>query len=162
MPAIHPLTRRHALRLLSGAALAAVAGVRLAGAAAAGVRWCRRDPQILVGGHVANVYVSSYNDILDSGTGPTRVVVTVPTGYAATAQVLDQDDGFGYGYAVTFQESAKLGLTRGGAINVGVQVYVPSSKTALPVKVELADAAGTFVGAQQGKVNAWTKVGGAI
>jgi hypothetical protein len=131
--------------------------------ATASIGWCKTDPKISVGGHIAHIYISSPTDILNSALGPTKVVVTVPTGYAASAEVLYQDNGFGFGYEVSFVESSDLTVDRNGNIQILATIKVPALVIGTSVKVELALADGTTViSKSNGSVNSIIKIRGAI
>ena len=144
------------------ALLALVLAVQLQSATAS-IGWCKTDPKISVDGHVAHIYVYSPNDILTTVTGPTSVVVTVPVGYAARSFELYQDNGFGFGYTVSFVESSNLTINRRGNIEILATIFVPSSRLGLSVKVELALADGTTVISKStGSVNSVIKIRGAI
>jgi len=149
---MHPspvLTRRHALRLVGGAALAAVSALRLAGEASAGRSWCRYDPVIRVAGRVANVYVSTYVDAVVEATGATIVYVAVPPG--AGGEVLDADPGFGHGYDVRFVERSELKATSKG-VDIQVGAYVPAADTE-PLRVEVVASNGKVRAKVEGTTN---------
>lgn len=153
-------SRRSRCRLVL--ALLALVLAAQAQSAAAGISWCKTDPKIDVGGHVAHIYIYSPNDILDSAVGPNEVVVAVPPGYAPTAQVLYMDNGFGFGHRVSFVESGDLKADRRG-IQILVSILVPSSANSTSVKAELAGADGTTViASKNGLVNNVIKVRGTI
>jgi hypothetical protein len=133
MNATRTLTRRHAFRLLGGAALAAVPALRLAGEAAAGRSWCRVDPSFLVDGLVGSVYVSGDVDKTYDTTGPIQLRFTVPAG--TDVQLLAADDGFGQGYAIVHDWTDKLHNDH-KQIEIEVEVLVPAGSDKLPVRVE--------------------------
>jgi len=143
------------LRLALPLLLAAVAFVLLAPNAGAFRQWCRSDPIVLIGGHLANIYVSSDPAILGQATGPTQVIVVVPVG--VDTELIATDPGFGHGEVVTFAESRGLRTRADGTIEVIVTVQVPSSDRSLPVLVEFVpQGSGPLVAATaQGRVNGW-------
>jgi hypothetical protein len=118
------------------------------GHASAEIEWCRVDPVISVNGTTYNVIVSSPYAILESATGPTDVVVTVPAG--SDSALISTDDGFGFGETVAFVESSSRSV-RNGAGNINISVKVPA-KTRLPVLVEVLVGDQT-VATELGKTN---------
>lgn len=102
--------------------------------AAAGVSWCRTDPVIEVNGRKAHIYISKDANYKAAITGPTVLVVHVPKG--SSYRLIEADNGFGFGYAVTFVEDSKL-VARTGYVDVRVQAYVPADDSAHAVRVEL-------------------------
>ena len=131
------VARRFALvRVLCCAfALFAVLSGPLTQDASASKAWCRTDPVVVIDGYITDIFVSGPLSALLTVTGPTELVVTVPTG--VNAWVLLADLGFGRGTNVTFQESDELTKTRRG-VEIEVAAYVPSSDEAMPVRVEVA------------------------
>ena len=121
--------------LLCAIALVGLLGAPLAQDAAASKAWCRTDPLISVDGYLADVFVSGPLSALLTVTGPTEIVIAVPTGVDAWLVLADL--GFGRGTNVSFQESDELTNTRSG-VEIEVAVYVPSSDTEMPVRVEVA------------------------
>jgi hypothetical protein len=63
--------RRHALRLLGGAALAIPAGFRLIQPVSAGRAWCRMDPDVLLEGTFVRVDVAVPEEYVPLVNGPT-------------------------------------------------------------------------------------------
>jgi hypothetical protein len=127
------LTRRHALKLMSGAMLAAAPALKLTADASAGIGWCRADPHISVGGRETNIYVERDASMPNITTGPIELTITVPAGSAP--RVLSSDNGFGYGYDVTFVEASNL---NDGAIKIQCRVPAPDNSmlvqlTSVPV-----------------------------
>lgn len=102
--------------------------------AAAGVKWCRSDPVLLIDGNLADVFVSIPLDDLLTVTGPTKFVITKPVGVSATLLVAGV--GFGYGEEVWFEDSPSLKVTSKG-IQLRIRVRVPA-RDAIPVLVEFA------------------------
>ena len=120
--------------------------------AQAGVTWCRADPIFSVNGKIAHVYVSTYHENLNKAMAPTRVKITVPAG--ASTKLLYMDNGFGYGYDVTFHQSRSLSVTSSGT-QVKVEVYVPATKRQ-PVIVEFLPASLGYVTLKRnGTTNGW-------
>ena len=96
--------------------------------------WCKADPVVKIGTQLADIWMSSYVDMLLSATGPIQLVITVPVG-VATAPILN-DLGFGRGYKVSFQQSSTLRATASN-IPFRVSAYAPAKDGTLPVKVEV-------------------------
>jgi len=103
--------------------------------AAASKCWCRTDPVVLVGGQLADVFVSGPLDAPLLVTGPTQIVVTVPVG--VDAYLLLGDLGFGRGTTVSFAEASDLEVSPQG-IELRIATYVPALDDAMPVRVEFA------------------------
>lgn len=125
----------------------------------ANIGWCKTDPIVAIGDEVVNIYVSAPEEILQSATGPTDVVVYVPAGTAT--EVIFLDPGFGYGETVTILESSRLHAKRKG-IEVIVDVFVPASDS-VPVLVEISPQSAGVVtasasGTTNGTVRLWTTV----
>jgi hypothetical protein len=148
------MTRRRAVRLLGGAALAAVAAGVAIGRAEAARTWCRTDPVVMIDGKVADIWLGSYSDLHSTATGPAQIVVSVPKGVAT--QLLACDLGFGrLGYEVSFQVDTSLTRTKRGP-RVIVSAYVPSSDPSLPLTVEFAPrSSGLTAAGASGSVNDW-------
>jgi hypothetical protein len=121
------LTRRRALRLAGGVAFAAVPALRQAGETAAARTWCRTDPQVVINGIHLQVFPECDASQANTCTGPIRLVFSVPPG--SQTAVEGQDAGFGYGYAISFAESAKVGTNQ-----YKVDMYVPAA-TAIAVQL---------------------------
>lgn len=150
------MTRRHALRLLGGAALAAVPALRLAGDAAAGRSWCRLDPSFLVDGLVGNVFVSGELDRAYDTTGPIQLNFTVPEG--TYVELLSSDPGFGHGYDISYSYQPKLKNDH-KKIEIEIDVLVPAISDDLPIRVEFVPNATVEVeDRKDGKTNKRIKV----
>lgn len=123
-------SRRNVLRslALAGAALAVGRG----DADAARV-WCRTDPVFKIDGQVVDVWVASDVAMKTAATGPTRIVMTVPSG--TIAQCIAKDLGFGYGYSISIVSSSLLKKTA-TSTPITVAVTVPSRDGSLPVRVD--------------------------
>ena len=135
--------------------LAALALLLAVPGASAGRSWCKSDPVVMIDGHVADIWLSSYVEMDAAATGPAQVVVTVPTGVAA--ELLAVDNGFGgHGYDIGFAESSKLKATA-TSLQVQVQAYVPATDGSLPVKVQfIPRGTGPLKAASAtGLANAW-------
>ncbi len=126
-----------------------IALLMVAAPASAGVSWCRSDPIIMVDGQVANILVSKDANHKAKITGATLLVVEVPSG--SDYRLIDMDNGFGFGYQITFVENSNL-VSKNGFVEVRVKVMVPADDSSLPVRVELQP---------QGKVKSFNKVGSA-
>lgn len=129
------MLQRHLLRrgtILIGA-LAFLIALSPASAGAK-ISWCSGDPVIKIDGKVADILLSSYTAIHDTATGPAQIVVTIPA--TSTAELLATDRGFGgHGYVVTFETSRSLKATD-GQTPIRIDVFVPSSDTSLPLRVD--------------------------
>jgi hypothetical protein len=156
MPA-QPLSRRHALRLLGGAALAAVPAFRLAGDVSAARGWCRADPLLRIAGQYVHVYISSYAAMLKSATDKIRLTVILPPGVAG--RKVDVLADFGKGYDIRFLSSSALQVVN-GRVPVIAAVYCPARDSTLPVIVDFAPV-GTgplSPGSATGTANAWVSL----
>jgi hypothetical protein len=151
------LTRRHALRLLGGATLAAVTAGRLAQPVHAARTWCQKDPVVKIDGKVADILLGSYTDLNSAATGPSVVQVGVPIG--VPAELLATDLGFGQlGYAVSFYQDAKLTKSK-STVQVRVAVFVPSNDGTLPLAVDFVPrSSGLTAASASGYANSWVNV----
>jgi hypothetical protein len=151
------ITRRHALRLLGGGALVAVAAAGRPRGTDAARTWCRTDPVVKIDGKVADIWLSSYRELHGSASGPAEIVVSVPVG--VSTELLASDLGFGrHGYRVSFTQSGSLKKlpTR---CQVQVSVYVPSTDGSLPLQVDfLPRSSGLTAASASGSVNKWVKL----
>ena len=151
------LSRRHALRLLAAASAAALVparALRPMPASAARV-WCRTDPQLLVDGLVANLYVSGLVDTTYDTAGPIRIDVRVPLGVETA--VLATDAGFGYGYDLRFVEDKGLKAAP-KEVQVVAEVYVPATAAGKgqPIRVEwVPDGTVLVAASKEGTTNQW-------
>lgn len=126
------LSRRDALRLIAGGSALALAPALLRPEPVGATRvWCRTDPLFQVGYKLVDVTIGTYDDMFLSATGPVQIVLTTPPG--VPVRLLYADNGFGYGYAISYATDPAL---TGGMTNpqVHVQVVAPSTE-ALPVSV---------------------------
>ena len=148
---MHVLSRRGFLLI------AALATLLLAPATAeGGIGWCSKDPIVEIGGKRVHVYVASLDEILTTVTGPTDVLITVPTG--VRTELISTDEGFnGLGYDVRFAESDDLDVTNTG-IKVRVSVRVPAS-VELPVRVKVTDRRDDLLNREFGTTNSWVTGG---
>jgi hypothetical protein len=138
--------------VLPALALAAIVFALTVGGAGASLSWCRSDPIVEVGGRRAHVYVASPVDVMSAASGPTRVVITVPAG--VSTQFIEADNGFGYGWSVSFAESDQLRVATQG-IEVRVSTYVPARAT-MPVMTDVTNGGGAVLGSSMGTTNGWT------
>jgi hypothetical protein len=147
-------TRRKFLRLLGGAALAPVAAGAAADGAEAARTWCRTDPVVKIDGKVADVWLSSYQELHETATGPSQIVVSVPPG--VSTELLATDLGFGrHGYVVSFQEDPSL-RWNGRQPSVAISVYTPSGDSSLPLRVDFTPRSSRLTAARaNGSVNQW-------
>jgi hypothetical protein len=145
-------TRRRALRLVGGAALAAIPAARSAGEAGAARQWRRTDPVVKIDGRVADVFLASDRRLRRAATGPTELVVALPPG--VPGRLLAVDRGFGgHGYVVEFVEDAALPRDDDG-FAVRVDAYVPSADGSLPLVVDFAPRSSGLAAARtRGRVN---------
>lgn len=126
--------------------------------ASAGRTWCSKDPLFRVGSDVVDVTIASYTDMLTAATGPVKIVLTVPTG--VTAAPYHVDDGFGYGYTITYATSSKL-TNSATSMQVSVAVYAPASNGTLPVQVSVRSTSGPkqiYLASVTGSANAWVSM----
>jgi hypothetical protein len=150
------MTRRHALRLFAGAALAVIPAVGIASESSASRRWCRLDPSFLVDGLVGNVYVSGELDRQYDTTGPIQLHFTVPEG--ARVELLASDPGFGHGYDITYTYAPKLKRDH-KKIEIEIEVFVPAISDDLPIRVEFVPNATVEVeDHKDGRTNKTIKV----
>jgi hypothetical protein len=102
--------------------------------ALAGTAWCRSDPILVIDNTLTQVFVSGPLTAPLRVTGPTEVIVTVPTG--VRADLILTDLGFGRGWDVTIKESSSLRHNhRIHGTEVLVSVYVPA-RTDMPIRLE--------------------------
>jgi hypothetical protein len=122
--------------------------------AQASVGWCRSDPVVIIDDEVADIFLSAPADAPLKVTGPNEIIVTVPDTVSASA--IPVPLGFGRGESVTVVHSPDLQATADG-IEVTIDVYVPSSDDAMPVRVEFAPrVAGLLSPASaEGLANTW-------
>jgi hypothetical protein len=154
MPASSPLSRRRALGLFAGAALAAVPAFRFATEAEAARGWCRADPLLRIAGQYAHVYITSTSAMLRSATDKIRLTVTLPLGVRGRLDDVLAD--FGEGYDVRFRESSTLQVVN-GLVPVRVAVYCPARDSTLSVTVEFAPVGDGPLspGSAAGTANTW-------
>lgn len=149
------LTRRHALKMFGGLALAAVPALAVAEDALAGITWCRTDPVVTLNGKKFHIYVLSTKEMFTSRTGPTEIIVKYPQGVNATGSLLPNDNGFGLGYNLNLQSTSGLTYTS-SSFQVRIAVRVGANNSALPVRMEANRASdGKLVGTAQAYANNW-------
>jgi hypothetical protein len=153
---------RFSYRARLAPALAAVALMLVmtaGGAGAWGISWCQSDPVLKINGQVVDVRVSSVTEMKSLATGPIQLVVTVPTG--TSTELLAADQGFGYGYRVSFVQSDRL-LKKAVGAEVQLAVYAPASDGSLPVKVGFrplsANGEFTLAASAIGTANTWVSL----
>lgn len=149
------VTRRHVLRLIGGAALAAVPALYVAGEASAKRAWCRLDPTVWVDGQVVHLYVSGLLDVEYDVSGPTKVVIRVPPEVAYA--LLEQDAGFGQGYDISFAADRKL-KAEDNKLEIAADVFVPATAQGKgqPILVEwVPDGTVEVAAKKEGTTNAW-------
>ena len=156
------LTRRQSLRLLAGGSLALAAGLGATDVASAGRAWCRVDPVISIDGQLADIYLTSTLSMNLKATGPTKIVITIPS--TSTGRVHLVDLGFGLkGYQISFVKSAALTRTKTHT-QVQIAAYAPASDSSLPVEVHFLSlssglASGLLTSAAgYGTANQWITV----
>jgi hypothetical protein len=143
--------------MLGLAAVVLPAALRPGGAGATR-GWCQADPIVTIDGQFADISLSSYEEMLDLATGPTQVVVTVPTGVAT--RLVATDTGFGgHGYHVRFKKSRKFANTE-QLLEVRIRVHAPARKAPdgpLPLKVTFSPlGVGPLLGGEAlGRANKW-------
>jgi hypothetical protein len=114
--------------------------------------WCRTDPKIRVDGRVYNVYISlPDSDSAHAVVAATQVLITIPTG--VDHALLDNDNGFGFGYNVVWIESPWLSNGPDGP-TVKVNVYVPATRS-IPVQVEWQPRGQDVSDRAYGNTNSW-------
>ena len=137
------LTRRACMAAIMAVVLV-LGGAR---AGSAELEWCRVDPVVKIDGVTYNIILASPTAILDSATGPSEVVITIPAG--TPYELVSTDPGFGYGETVSFVEARGKRIAPG---SFDVAVRVPASER-LPVLVEVIGPAATF--STDGQTNGW-------
>ena len=158
MPSFSPvLSRRQALRVVGGAALAIPLGLQVHEAGAART-WCRTDPTLAIGGLIANIYVSGEVDKRYDTSGPIKLVVNVPK--ATSTEVIAADNGFGHGYDIRFKPTKAL-KNDSKRIEVAVDVYVPGTvkgKNQMILVEFVHDGAVEVADRDVKKMNEWISV----
>lgn len=150
-------TRRAAVRLLSGCALAVPAALR-SQAAGAIKGWCRRDPIVKIGDMTVDIALFSNPEMDELATGPAQLVISVPVGIPT--RFVASDPGFGHrGYDVRFSEVREL-IATDRSVAIQVEAYVPASDSEvgpLPLLVELTPLGGGLPAPDQaeGWANEW-------
>lgn len=114
----------------------------------ASIVWCKADPTVSIDGRVIDINVYSTEEILTHATGPTTVRIKVPTG--VSTELIAEEEGFGFGWNVSFEEDDDLRVTKKGA-ETKVIVVVPS-RGGLPAKVELVQQ-GEIIEREVGETN---------
>ena len=153
----HPCTRRDAARLLGLAPVALAAALPPRGAGAS-KQWCKVDPVVKIDGEVADIVLSSYEEMEEAATGPAQVVVTVPPGVETVLRSTDRGFG-GHGYDVRFERFEDLKDT-GGALRLRVAVYAPATDGSVPVRLDFVprrDGGRLQAVTAEGAANAWVR-----
>lgn len=151
-------TRRDVLQTLGLAAVALPAVLLSPGGVGATRGWCKADPIVELGGQIADISLSSYEEMLDLATGPAKIVVTVPSG--VSTRLVSTDAGFGgHGYHVRFRKSRELANTN-QVLEVRIRVHAPAldePEGPLPLKVTFTplDYDRLIAGEAQGRANTW-------
>lgn len=145
-------------RILSAVALMAILTLLLTAPASAARTWCARDPVIAIDGQIVDIRVWSYLEMDAAATGPVQIVIAIPAG--KSGKVLATDQGFGYGYAISFQASKQLKVRPDGSYQIKVAVYAPATDKTLPVRVDITprSAFGVIATTAQGRANSWLNV----
>lgn len=134
------LTRRDALHLLAaGSAAALVPALALRpDRASAAVSWCRTDPLFQVGTKQVDVTIGTYDTMFTDAVAPVQIILWTPLN--VPVNLLWSDDGFGFGYDITYAVDPTL---KGGKDNpqVRVQVMAPAT-TSIPVSVYYSTMTG--------------------
>lgn len=159
----HSFTRRQVTRLLAGGSLAVIGGGLFAASPAeAGRAWCRVDPVVSIDGQLADIYLTSTLSMNLKATGPTKIVITIPS--TSTGRVHLVDTGFGLkGYQISFVKSSALTRTKTHT-QVKIAAYVPASDGTLPVTLNFLSlspglASGLLSSAAgSGTANQWITV----
>jgi hypothetical protein len=143
-----------AVNVLVAATLALALTFQTAAPASASIGWCRSDPIIVLDLAVADVFTSAKWSDLSKVTGPTDVVIVVPSSVKTTIGIPTL--GFGHGEGVSFQRSRALKAT-GYGIEVVVKVFVPSSDNSMPIRVDFAPRVLGILSptSAQGYPNSW-------
>jgi hypothetical protein len=123
----------------------------------ASVGWCRSDPIVKIKGDLADIFVAAPLDAPLKVTGPTKIVLTIPQEVSAAAIVAGK--GFGRGENLAIANSSDLQVTQTG-IEVLIDVFVPATDVAMPVRVEFAPrVVGILDPAYaEGVANAWVSL----
>jgi hypothetical protein len=124
--------RRQAIATLATLAAAGTAMLNRSADAARG--WCRSDPLIRIEDELVYVVFSAPVSIRRRVTGPTEIVVRVPTG--VETEVISEGSGFGEGEIVRFEEMAGA-VMFGSNIPIEIEATVPARED-LPIAMEFA------------------------
>ena len=148
------LTRRGAIRLIGGTALATLPLAMRSSDAQAARGWCMADPLLRIAGVDAHVYIASPEAMLRSATDKIRLLVALPRG--VEGKLIDILSDFGEGYEVRFSTLPGVRAST-GKIPVRLAVYCPARDSTLPVHVEFAPvgAGSLTAGSATGMANDW-------
>lgn len=138
--------------------LAMLAVLVLTMPAAAGRKWCARDPIVALNGHEMQMWVGIPEEYVSLVTGAVEVRISVPSG--VNTQTLFLDAGFnGFGEKVTYGTLTTGKLYANGAFDIQIQAKVPINTKKLkrmPLQLTInfgGDATETAPGV-------WTYAGG--
>jgi hypothetical protein len=134
-------TRRYALRLIGGAALAVPVALRL-GEAGAARAWCKTDPDVLLEGTLVRVEVAVPEEFLPLVNGPTWLRFNLPS--AVDRELVWADAGLnGLGYDVTFSTAFQPNK-RVTKFSVNLTIKVPiKDGTKVPIWCQAVPEKGT-------------------
>jgi hypothetical protein len=142
------------VNVLAATILAFAFTFQSAAPASASIGWCRSDPVVVLDLAVADVFTSAKLSDLPKITGPTQVVIVIPSTVKTAIGIPTL--GFGYGEQVTFERSNGLKATL-SRIELRVKVYVPSTDSTTPIRVEFAPRVLGILSptSAQGFANSW-------
>jgi hypothetical protein len=104
--------------------LVIIAMLLVASPAAAGRRWCARDPIVSLNGNPVQVWIAIPEEYVPLVNGPIEVQFRTPKGM--TRSVDFTDGGFnGLGEVVTFTDDAKSRINAQGAFTIQIWVAIP-------------------------------------
>jgi hypothetical protein len=146
------MTRRQSLKLLAGAALAAVSALSTVNNALAGITWCRVDPFVKINGVALKIYPERDSNAANICNGPIKLNFVVPPD--ADCRVINADQGFGYGYDISFTPSS---MYSGNIYRVNMYVPAPDSSMAVRLTCNPLDPSSTTT-RSVGTSNSWVTV----
>ena len=111
-------------RLAHATTLALVALLVTSGTSEAGLRWCYRDPIVLLNGTQVQILVAVPEDQIHVVNGPVRVTIAVPEG--VDREVIFTDSGFnGFGETVIWETLSKADADELDEFKAKIRVEVP-------------------------------------
>jgi hypothetical protein len=115
-------------RFIVASLVAVLAALMVAAPAAAGVRWCARDPLVRIGGTNVQIWVAIPEQYTPYVKGPIQVRISAPQNLSH--QVLSTDSGFnGLGESVQWTSAKPVSSTaRNVPLGVAVRVVIDQSK----------------------------------